>query len=175
MFIVRILIIKNTQDHHIYSRTERRGKGLAAGETERECVCERQRVGENRVSLLCKKRPLESDWPFWDNLRIIKSYFNGGQRLQRYIKIIKNISADAWRHLVRWHFAYISHIICKIIVRFVVTCDPLSGRDHDGEGDNDHAGATVVEPKVWIQSYWFIDYPEEAFNATGKACQWQPL
>jgi hypothetical protein len=44
-------------------------------------------------------------------------------------------------------------LICKIVVRFAVTCDPLSGRDHDGEGDNDHAGAAVVEPKVWIQSY----------------------
>ncbi len=39
MFIVRFLIIRNMKDHHIYTQAERRGKGLAAGETERECVC----------------------------------------------------------------------------------------------------------------------------------------
>jgi len=39
-FIVRNLIIVNTENHHIYTRTERRGKGLAAGETEREIVRE---------------------------------------------------------------------------------------------------------------------------------------
>ncbi len=35
---------------------ERRVKGLAAGETEREreCVCVRQRVAENRVGVCCK-------------------------------------------------------------------------------------------------------------------------
>ncbi len=36
MFIVRFLIISNTKNHHIYTQMERRGKGLAAGETERE-------------------------------------------------------------------------------------------------------------------------------------------
>jgi hypothetical protein len=39
-FIVRILIIINTGGHHIYTQIERRGKGLAAGETERESVRE---------------------------------------------------------------------------------------------------------------------------------------
>jgi len=33
---------------------ERKGKGLAAGETERECVCERQRIAENGGSVDCK-------------------------------------------------------------------------------------------------------------------------
>ncbi len=33
---------------------ERRGKGLAAGETERESVCERQEVAENGVGV-CRK------------------------------------------------------------------------------------------------------------------------
>jgi hypothetical protein len=37
-FIVRLLIIGNTESRHIYIQTERRGKGLAARETERECV-----------------------------------------------------------------------------------------------------------------------------------------
>jgi hypothetical protein len=37
-FIVRFLIIGNTKNCHIYTQTERRGKGLAARETERECV-----------------------------------------------------------------------------------------------------------------------------------------
>ncbi len=33
---------------------DRRGKGLAAGETERESVCERRRVAENGVGVHCK-------------------------------------------------------------------------------------------------------------------------
>jgi hypothetical protein len=37
-FIVRFLIIVNRESHHIYIRTERRGKGLAAGETKRASV-----------------------------------------------------------------------------------------------------------------------------------------
>ncbi len=37
-FIVRFLIISNTKDCHIYTQSERRGKGLAARKTERECV-----------------------------------------------------------------------------------------------------------------------------------------
>ncbi len=53
-FIVRFLIIGNTENHHFYTRTERRGKGLAAGETERESVCKRRRVAENRVGVCCK-------------------------------------------------------------------------------------------------------------------------
>ncbi len=58
MIIVRFLIIGNMRNRHIYTRTERRGKGLAAGETERERererVCERWRVAENRVGVHCK-------------------------------------------------------------------------------------------------------------------------
>jgi hypothetical protein len=42
MFIVRNLIIIFTQQCHIYTQTEIRGKGLAAGETERECVRDRE-------------------------------------------------------------------------------------------------------------------------------------
>ncbi len=41
-FIVRFLIISNMKDRHIYTQTERRGNGLAAGETERECVSSRE-------------------------------------------------------------------------------------------------------------------------------------
>ncbi len=39
-FIVRTLIIIFTQKRHIYTQTERRGKELAAVETERESVRE---------------------------------------------------------------------------------------------------------------------------------------
>jgi hypothetical protein len=34
--IVRFIIIINTQNHHIYTQTKRRGNRLDAGETERE-------------------------------------------------------------------------------------------------------------------------------------------
>ncbi len=37
VYCQRNLIIDNMQQRHIYTQTERRGKGLAAGETEREC------------------------------------------------------------------------------------------------------------------------------------------
>ncbi len=69
-FIVRLLIIGNTDSCHIYIRMERRGKGLAAGETERERerVCERQRVAENRGSVGCKNGRWRNR-PFWEILR----------------------------------------------------------------------------------------------------------
>jgi hypothetical protein len=66
-FIVKVLIIVNTENHHIYTRTERRGKGLAAKETERECVCKRQRVAENRVSFYGKN----GHWRETDHFGII--------------------------------------------------------------------------------------------------------
>ncbi len=48
---------------------ERRGKGLAARETERESVCERRRVAENRLSV-GHKNGRWRDGPFWDNPRL---------------------------------------------------------------------------------------------------------
>ncbi len=48
------------QKRNIYTRTERRANRLGARETERVCVCERQRVAENRVGIIVKW-PLESD------------------------------------------------------------------------------------------------------------------
>ncbi len=71
MFIVRFLIIGNTESRHIYTQTERRGKGLAAGKTERErgCVCDRRRVAENRLSV-GHKNGCWRDGPFWDNPRL---------------------------------------------------------------------------------------------------------
>ena len=51
-FIVRFLIIGKMQDCHIYTRTERRGKGLAAGETERECVRDREWLKIGLASLV---------------------------------------------------------------------------------------------------------------------------
>jgi hypothetical protein len=65
MFIVKYLIIIFTQDGHIYTQTERRGKGLAAGETERESVCERRRVAANRVGVRCKNSRWKKDELFW--------------------------------------------------------------------------------------------------------------
>jgi hypothetical protein len=44
MVIVRFLIIDNRQKCHIYTRTERRGNGLDAGETERDCVRDRAQL-----------------------------------------------------------------------------------------------------------------------------------
>jgi hypothetical protein len=64
-----MLIICNTQNHHIYTRTERKGKGLAAGETdrERERECVRCRVAENRVRVHCKN----GRWRVTDHFGII--------------------------------------------------------------------------------------------------------
>jgi hypothetical protein len=39
-------------NNHFYTQTERRGKGLAAGETERERVCERQRMKMELASVV---------------------------------------------------------------------------------------------------------------------------
>jgi hypothetical protein len=50
-------------------KTERRGKGLAVGETERG-ACERWRVAENGGSIGCKNGRWRNR-PFWDNLRIM--------------------------------------------------------------------------------------------------------
>ncbi len=68
---------------------ERRGKGQAAGETERECVCVRQSVAENGGSVGCKNGRWRNR-PFWDNLGsrckdyfIMRNYFNGEERLHR--------------------------------------------------------------------------------------------
>jgi hypothetical protein len=57
-FIVKYLIIIFTQDCHIYTQTERRGKGLAAGETERESVRETE-SGCKKTWRLLKKRLLK--------------------------------------------------------------------------------------------------------------------
>jgi hypothetical protein len=70
-FIVKSLIIGNTESRPIYIKTERRGKGLAVGETERErervCVFERRRVAENGGSVGCKNGCWRNR-PFGDNL-----------------------------------------------------------------------------------------------------------
>jgi len=54
------------ESHHIYIRMERRGKGLTAGETERECV----RDGEwlKMEVALVVKTGVGKNGPFWDNL-----------------------------------------------------------------------------------------------------------
>jgi hypothetical protein len=66
-FIVKSLIISNTDGHPIYIKMERRGKGLAAEERERERVCERWRVAEKGGSDGCKNGRWRNG-PFWDNL-----------------------------------------------------------------------------------------------------------
>ncbi len=82
-FIVKMLLISNTDDRPIYINWKEGARGLAAKETEREYVCERQRVAENRGSVSCKN----SCW--WNgpggisqdqNRRItliVRNYFNG--------------------------------------------------------------------------------------------------
>jgi len=54
------------ESRHFYIRTERRGKGLGAGETERG-VCERWRVAKNGGCVGCKNGRWRNG-PFWDNL-----------------------------------------------------------------------------------------------------------
>ncbi len=61
MFIVRLLIIFTCATSSFYTSTERRGKGLAPGETERECVCERRRVAENGVGVCSKNGRWKKD------------------------------------------------------------------------------------------------------------------
>ncbi len=60
-FIVRLLIIFTCATWSFYTRTERRGKGLAPGETERESVCERRRVAENEVGVHSKNGRWKKD------------------------------------------------------------------------------------------------------------------
>jgi hypothetical protein len=52
------------QHRHFYTRMERRGKGLATGETERERVCERWRVAENVVGVCSKNGRWKKDQRF---------------------------------------------------------------------------------------------------------------
>ncbi len=66
-FIVRILVIDNTQKRHIYTRTERRGNRLGARETERESVCERDREWLKIELVSVVKRP----WGVTNYFRII--------------------------------------------------------------------------------------------------------
>jgi hypothetical protein len=63
MFIVRLLIIFTCATSSFYTRMERRGKGLAPRETERErvSVCERQRVAENEVGVHSKNGHWKKD------------------------------------------------------------------------------------------------------------------
>ncbi len=82
-FIVKLLIIRNTDNCPIYIKMERRVKRLATGETERESVCERRRVAENGGRVGCKNGRWRNG-PFWDKLGsrwkdylILRNYFNG--------------------------------------------------------------------------------------------------
>ncbi len=45
-FIVKMLIISIAENHSIYIKRKEGARRLAGGETERESVCERQRVAE---------------------------------------------------------------------------------------------------------------------------------
>jgi hypothetical protein len=67
-FIVKLLIISNTNSCPIYIKTERRGKGLAARETERESVCVRDREWLKMEVALVVKTAVGETEPFWDNL-----------------------------------------------------------------------------------------------------------
>ncbi len=102
-----MLIISNTDDRPIYINRKEGARGLAARErdTERVCVCERQRVAENGGSVSCKN----SRWrngPVGisqdQNRRIaliVRNYFNGQGQITQIIDMKK----DAWRHLVLGH------------------------------------------------------------------------
>jgi hypothetical protein len=65
-FIVKVLIIRNTDNRPIYIKMERRVKRLATEETERERVCVRHRVAENVGRVGCKNGRWRNG-PFWDN------------------------------------------------------------------------------------------------------------
>jgi hypothetical protein len=52
MFIVRLLIIFTCATSSFYTRTDRRGKGLAPGETERECVRDGESLKMELASVL---------------------------------------------------------------------------------------------------------------------------
>jgi hypothetical protein len=69
---------------------ERRGKGQAARETERESVCERWSVAKNRVSVRHKmavgRRISYFEISGNPNVRIMffmRNYFNGEERLRK--------------------------------------------------------------------------------------------
>ncbi len=66
-FIVRFLIIGNTENRQIYIQTEREKGKLP--ERQKERVCEKRRVVENRFSV-CRKNGHWRDGPFWDNPRL---------------------------------------------------------------------------------------------------------
>ncbi len=59
-FIVKSVMISNTDNHPIYIKTEKRGKGLAARETERECVRDRGSL-KMGVALVVKMAVGETD------------------------------------------------------------------------------------------------------------------
>ncbi len=82
-FIAKMLIISNTDNRLVYIKRKEGGKKLAARETKRESVCERQRVTENGGSISCKKGHWRNR-PFWDKLGSrrkdylsARNYFNG--------------------------------------------------------------------------------------------------
>jgi hypothetical protein len=62
MFIDKTLIIVFTNIRPIYIKRKEGGKRLDAGETERECVCERRSVAENGGSVGCKNGRGETDY-----------------------------------------------------------------------------------------------------------------
>jgi hypothetical protein len=83
LFIVKMLIIRNTDNHPIYIKMDRRGKEASyQRDRERERDCEKRRVAENRGSISCKNGLRNR--PFRDNLGsrqkdylIARNYFNG--------------------------------------------------------------------------------------------------
>ncbi len=54
------------RNNHILYSNGKKGKGLAAGETERESVCERWRVAKNGVGVCSKNGRWKKDELFWD-------------------------------------------------------------------------------------------------------------
>jgi hypothetical protein len=67
MFIDKTLIIVFTNIHSIYIKRKEGGKRLDAGETERECVCERDGALLKMEVTLVVKMAVEKQ-TFWDKL-----------------------------------------------------------------------------------------------------------
>jgi len=113
------------QHHQFYTQMGRRGKGLAAGETERESVCARD--GEWLKTELASiiKTAIGRRMNYFEisrnsNVRITFSWetiLMGKKDLQRYIKI-KIMSENASRYLVLRHLVHFPYMNAKRCMSF---------------------------------------------------------
>ncbi len=78
-FIVKYLIIIFTQYGHIYTQTVRRGKGLAAGETESVCARGEEWLQTELASVV--KTVVGRRLNYFGFF--LRNYFNGGRRFAK--------------------------------------------------------------------------------------------